>query len=191
MGSLQGKAAIKDNQTWYLGGNWWNYDPNMTISITSDDMYRFILLNVGTGAPGGMTWDLSPLADGKTWGANNQPLKVLQGVNKLLAPVRSTVCGIQPSHNWLITNSVDWVKAPAFVAGRSLDNRKEYIHVIKPPADRFIDLPKPLESFRSARLYLSKRPVKMALQGDVLRLTLPDNEKWSELDTVIELTVKK
>ena len=190
MGSLQGRGALKDNQTWYLGGDWWNNNPEATISITPEDLYRFILLNVGTGAPGGMTWDLSPLADGKTWGANNQPFQVMETLGKLMAPVRPTMCNVLPSRNWLLPAGTEWSKAPAFVAGRSPDNKKEYVHVMKPPAGRFIDLPKPVEAFSSARLYVSKRPVKMALQGDALRLTLPENEKWSALDTVIELTVR-
>ena len=40
-------------------------------------------------------------------------------------------------------------------------------------------------------MYLSKRKVTMAAQGDVLRLTLPEGEPWSALDTVIELTIKR
>jgi hypothetical protein len=190
MGSLNGMAAQKDNQTWYLGGDWWNNNPNTTISITPEDMYRFLLLNVGTGAPGGMTWALSPLADGKTWGANNQPITVMQALNKLLVPVRPTICNVLPSRNWLLPSGTGWEKAPAFVAGRSPTNKTEFIHVMKPPADRFIDLPKPAESFSGARMYLSKKPVKIEFQGDVLRLTLPEGETWSPLDTIIELAIK-
>jgi hypothetical protein len=190
MGSLHGRGVSKENQTWYLGGDWWNNNPNTTISITPEDMYRFLLLHVGTGAPGGMTWALSPTVDGKTWGANNQPIKVMQELNKLLVPVRPTICNVLPSRNWRIESATDWEKAPAFVAGRSPTNKIEFIHVMKPPAGRFIDLPKPVESFSGARMYLGKKPVKAELQGDVLRLTLPEGEKWDSLDTVIELAVK-
>lgn len=190
MGSLHGMVATQENLTWYLGGDWWNNNPGTTISITPIDMYRFLLLNVGTGAPGGMSWALSPLADGKTWGANNQPLTVLQELNKLLAPVRPTICGVLPSRNWRIETATDWEKAPAFVAARNPSNNIEFIHVIKPPTDRFIDLPKPVESFSGARMYLSKKPVAITPQGDGLRLTLPAGESWSELDTVIELSIK-
>ncbi len=191
MGSLHGMVATKDNLTWYLGGDWWNNNPNTTISITPDDMYRFLLLMVGTGAPGGMSWALSPLADGKTWGANNQPLEVMQALGKLIAPVRPTICSVLPSRNWRLPSATDWSKAPAFVAARSWDNKQEYVHVLKAPEGRFIALPKPTESFSSARMYLSKRKVTMAAQGDVLRLTLPEGEPWSALDTVIELTIKR
>lgn len=191
MGSLRGMVATKDNLTWYLGGDWWNNNPGTTISITPEDMYRFLLLNVGTGAPGGMSWALSPLADGKTWGANNQPLKVMQELNRLIAPVRPTICGVLPSGNWRITSAIDWEKAPAFVAARSPDNQTEYVHVMKAPADRFIDLPKPVDTFKAARMYVGKHPVAMTVQGDSLRLTLPEGENWGALDTVIELAIKR
>ena len=190
MGSLNGRAASKDNQTWYLGGDWWNNNPNTTISITPDGLYRFLLLTVGTGAPGGMSWALSPLADGKTWGANNQPIKVLQEFNKLISPVRPTICGVLPSRNWLLPSGTDWSKAPAFVAARSPDNKKEYVHVLKAPEGRSLDLPKPAESFSAARLYLNKHPVSILKQDDGLRLTLPAGDKWDALDTVIELTIE-
>jgi len=191
MGSLNGRPALKDNQCWYLGNDWWNNNPGTQISISPEDMYRFLLLNVGTGAPGGMSWSLSPLADGKTWGANNQPLKVMQELGKLLAPVRPTICGVLPSHNWQLQAPVEWANAPAFVAGRSPDHRKEYIHVMKPPQGMSIDLPKPKEEFQSAVLYGSRDKVAMSFHGDVFRLTLPEGTKWAALDTVIELTVKK
>ncbi len=190
MGSLEGMGTTKDNQTWYLGGDWWNNNPGTTISVTPEALYRFLLLMAGTGAPGGMTWALSPLADGKTWGANNQPVQVMQELGKLIAPVRPTICGVLPSRNWLVPPGTTWAKAPAFVATRSPDNRREFVHVLKAPEGRSIDLPKTAESFAAARLHLSKRPVGVAVQGDVLRLTLPDGESWSALDTVIELAVK-
>lgn len=190
MGSLNGMHTAKDNQTWYLGGDWWNNRPDTTISITPDGMYRFLALTVGGGAPGGMAWAMSPLADGKTWGANNQPIKVLQEFNKLLAPVRPTLCGVLPSRNWLVPPGTEWAKAPAFAAARSLSGNKEYVHVLKAPEGRSIDLPKPVDVFSVARLYRSGRTVAIERPGDKLRLTLPEGETWDALDTVIELTAQ-
>jgi hypothetical protein len=187
-------TAFKDNLTFFTLGDWWSANRNSSWyhgrPLSPEAMYRFLLLNVGTGAPGGMCWAMSPLADGKTWPGDNQPLTVLQALGKHLAPVRPTICNILPSRNWLLPPNTTWPKAPAFVAARSPSNKSEFIHVIKPPAERFIDLPKPVESFSGARMYLSKKPVAISPQGDGLRLTLPDGESWSELDTVIELAIK-
>jgi uncharacterized repeat protein (TIGR02543 family) len=187
MGSLNGVAAYKDNLTWYVAGDWWNGGGG-SISISPEDMYRFTLLNVGTGAPGGMSWALSPMADGKTWGSNNQPLTVMQALGNHIAPVRRTICNVLPSHNWVLPTGTTWAQAPAYVAARNPVTQNEYVHVLKPPGDRFIDLPLPVESFTSARMYLSQSPVTMDVSGGALRLTLPAAESWSALDTVIELT---
>ena len=179
----------KDNLTFYVMGDWWNAGGGR-ISFTPEEMYRFQLLNVGTGAPGGMCWAASPLADGTTWSRDQQPLRVLQTLGKLIAPVRPTMCGVLPSRNWRLAPNTLWADAPAFVAGRSPANDKEYIHVMKAPEGGFIDLPAPTETFASARLYLNKHPVTIARQDDGLRLTLPTGDKWDALDTVIELTIK-
>ena len=192
--SVDAMAAYKNNLTFFTLGDWWSANRNSSWyhgrPLSPEAMYRFLLLNVGTGAPGGMCWAMSPLADGKTWPGDNQPLKVIQACGQQIAPLRPTICNVLPSRNWLLPPNTTWPKAPAFVAARSQSNKSEFIHIIKPPAERFIDLPKPVESFSGARMYLSKKPVAISPQGDGLRLTLPDGESWSELDTVIELAIK-
>lgn len=188
---LDAMSPQKDNQTFFLMNDWWNGNPHAQLNLKPEEMYRFNLLNVGTGAPGGMTWAISPLADGKTWGENNQPLQVLEALGKLIAPVRPTICNVLPSRNWQLKPGTRWPDAPAYVAARNPDNTSEYIHVMKAPAERFIDLPKPTDRFASARLYVNRKPVGMALQGEVLRLTLPPGENWGELDTVIELKIAR
>lgn len=190
---LEKMTALQDNQTFYLLGDWWSSSRNASWyggrPVSPEVMYRFLLLNVGTGAPGGMSWALSPLADGKTWPGNNEPLRAMQALGRLIAPLRPTICGVLPSRNWRLPSGITWPKAPAFVAARSPDNRREYVHVMKPGADRFIDLPKPAETVSSARLYLGKREVAVSATAGGIRLTLPEDEPWSSLDTVIELTV--
>lgn len=191
---LDAMQPLKDNQAFFLLGDWWSAGRGSGWyggrPISPQDLYRFLLLNVGTGAPGGMTWAMSPLADGKTWPSDNQPLVAMQALGKLIDPVRPSICGVLPSRNWLLPPGTVWPKAPAFVAGRSPSNTHEFVHILKPPTERFIDLPKPVESFSGARMFLSKKPVAITLQTDGLRLTLPDGESWSDLDTVIELAIK-
>lgn len=188
-------TAFKDNLTFFTLGDWWSAGPGSSWyggrALSPEEMYRFLMLNVGTGAPGGMCWAMSPLADGKTWPGDNAPLEAMRELGKLIKPVRPTICGVLPSRNWLLPSEAQWPKAPAFIAARSPSNKIEFVHVIKPPAGRYIDLPKPVESFSAARMFVSKKPVSMTLQDGSLRLTLPAGESWSELDTVIELTIKR
>jgi hypothetical protein len=188
-------TAFKDNLTFFTLGDWWSAGPGSSWyggrAISPEEMYRFLMLNVGTGAPGGMTWAMSPLADGNTWPGDNAPLEAMKALAKLIEPVRPTICNMLPSHNWVLPSGTRWPTAPAFVASRSPSNKLEFIHVIKPPAQRFIDLPKPTESFSAARMFLCKKPVAMTMEDDHLRLTLPDGETWSDLDTVIELAIDR
>lgn len=183
--------ARRENQTFPLFQNWWSTATSARMNWTPEDLYRILMLNLGCGAPGGTCLALSPLADGISWPGNGQSLEVLLALGKLIAPVRPSICGVLPSRHWRMKEGLRWPQAPAFVAARSTDGGKEYVHVLKPPAETFIELPKPAEAFSAACLYLSRRPVAMEQTGDILRLTLPEGEAWNELDTVIELKIAR
>jgi len=79
------------------------------------------------------------------------------------------------------------------VATCSTDARYEYIHVLKAPASRILELPPPHDGqrYKSARLLKNGREVKLAqnAQTGAVRLTLPPRANWEALDTVIRLKV--
>jgi hypothetical protein len=146
------------------------------------------VFNAGAGGPGGFAWAVSPLADGKTWGADdNEPLPTFRGVNNYIRPIRESICGVAPSRNWTLPNESTFSKAPAYVATRSLDGKREYVHVLKPGDGKSVALTKPVEEFISARLLVSGRPVKIEAGSDSLVLTLGPEDSWDPLDTVIVL----
>ena len=156
--------------------------------FSAETIFRFTVLNAGAGGPGGMGWAVSPLADGKTWGSdNNEPLPTFRVVNNWIKPIRESLCGVAPSRNWTLPDKSTFSKAPAYVATRSLDGRREYVHVLKPGDGKSVALTKPVEEFISARLLVSGRPVKMEAGPDSLILTLGQDDKWDPLDTVIVL----
>lgn len=189
-GELNELTALHYNQSFPIAQNWWA-NPKATIQLSPESLYRFLVLTVGTGAPGGVAWAVSPLADGKTWGAENQPLKVMQDLNKHIARVRPSICGVLPSRNWLLPTKTTWATAPAFAAARSVDGSTEYIHVIKPPVGRTIELPKANERFSSARMLIGKKTVALEATDSGLRVTLPEGEQWDPLDTVVELVIAR
>lgn len=147
------------------------------------------MLNAGAGAPGGMCWATSPLADGKTWGSDGEPLRTLVQVGGSLKPIRESVCGVAPSKNWLLSDRTTFSMAPAYVATRSFDGTKEYVHVLKPPSGRSLVLGKPEERFGSARLLRNGHVVSMDQQPAHVRLTLGEHDQWDLLDTVIVLEI--
>ncbi len=181
--------ARKENQATTFQGGWWRGDAKGSgkSKFSAETLFRFTVLNAGAGAPGGICWSTSPLADGKTWGTDGEPLQTLVKVGNYLKPIRESVCGVAPSKNWLLPAGTTFSKAPAYVATRSLDGKKEFVHVLKPPAGKSIELAKPVDSFRSAHLLVSGHPVNMEQASAGLVLTLGAEDAWDPLDTVIVL----
>jgi hypothetical protein len=156
--------------------------------FSAETIFRFTVFNAGAGGPGGFGWAVSPLADGNTWGAdNNEPLPTFRAVNKFIQPIRESLCGVARSRNWTLPDKITFSKAPAYVATRSLDGKREYVHVLKPGDGKSVALTKPVEEFTSARLLVSGHPVKIEAGSDSLLLTLGQDDQWDPLDTVIVL----
>ena len=169
---------------WYRGKS----DSSGKPMFSAETIFRFTVFNAGAGGPGGMGWAASPLADGKTWGSDdNEPLPTFRVVNNYILPIRESICGVAPTRNWTLPNESKFATAPAYVATRSLDGKREYVHVLKPGDGKSIALTKPVEEFISARLLISGRPVKIEAGTDSLLLTLGQDDQWDPLDTVIVL----
>lgn len=175
-----------------FAGPWWRSksDHAGKPRFSAETIFRFTVFNAGAGGAGGFGWAVSPLADGKTWGADNsEPLPTFRVVNKYIQPIREAVCGVTRSRSWTLPDGITFSKGPAYVATRSLDGTKEYVHVLKPGETKSVVLTKPVEDFTSARLLVSGHPVAMEKGADSLRLTLGDGDQWDPLDTVIVLEV--
>jgi hypothetical protein len=61
--------------------------------------------------------------------------------------------------------------------------------VIKPPEGNSLEVPRPVETFKAARLLRNGNPVAMKLTDKGLTLTLGANASWDPLDTVIALEI--
>ena len=181
--------ARKENQATTFQGGWLRGASKGSgkPKFSAETIFRFTVLNAGAGAPGGICWATSPLADGKTWGSDGEPLKTLVQAGGLLKPVREAVTAVAASRNWLLPDRTAFSNAPSYVATRSLDGKKEFVHVLKPPAGKSIELKKPVESFKAARMLRNGHAVKMESGADGLRLTLKAEDQWDPLDTVIVL----
>jgi hypothetical protein len=168
---------------------WWTSSMKARCAVSPENLFRFVVWNAGANGPGGVGFAMSPLADGRTWSADNQPIATMARLGALIRPIRPTLTNVLTSRNWVVRNRVTAKDAPAFAATRSLDGRVEYVHVLRPPAGRTLTLPKPLDRFDSASLYRNGRPVRLAHVSDGLELTLGEGDVWDSLDTVITLSV--
>ncbi len=188
--NIETRAVRPDNQTKCSTDAWWCSNLQNKSRYSPETIFRFTVLNAASGAPGGMCWAGAPTADGKTWGSHNQPRDVFLQVGRRIGPIRPSICGVTQSIDWPAPpGGTTFSKAPPFVATRGSGGRTEYVHVLKPPAKRTIDLPLPVEVFRSARLLPGMHPVKMETLDSTLRLTLGAEDTWDPLDTTFALEV--
>ncbi len=171
------------NQTTIFAGGWYCTGLQEHSSYTTETLFRFTVLQACSGAPGGICWAVSPTSDGKTWGSNN--VATMTTVNGYIKPLRNALCGVAPSRNWTVPGGATYSTSRGYGATRSLDGSKEYLHVLKAPTGKSLDVELPRESFKSAHMLSSGNPVKIESLADRLRLTLSDADAWNSLDTVI------
>ncbi len=166
-----------------------------------DDMLRTTVLEASANFEGGgMHWSI----DGVANGGLVETTRAL-ALGRYLAPIRSSVCETTPSASFpppykdgrtVSYSTVDWV------ATTSMDETKEFIHVLKAPSGNTLTLPGTADGkvFSSATLIASLQPgggtqqylglpMAMLQTPRGILLTLPSGVSWSSLDTVIQLDV--
>ena len=171
------------------------YGPDM------DDMLRTTVLQASANFEGGgMHWSIDGVANGGLVETTRA-----FALGRYLAPIRSSVCETTPSNSFpppykdgrtVSYSTVDWV------ATSSLDETKEFIHVLKAPSGNTLTLPGTADGkvFSSATLMASLEtgggtqqylglPMAMIQTPRGFQLTLPAGVSWSTLDTVIQLDV--
>jgi hypothetical protein len=113
----------------------------------------------------------------------------MQKAGEYIEPVAESIKGTYPSTSWQPKGSI--TELPWGVATRSTDDKREFIHVLNPPSTRTVSLPPPDDGkvFANARLLVGGKPVKLEQNASGLRLTLPEDEAFNPLDTVIVMDV--
>lgn len=183
--NIDNLIARHHNQTTIFGGQWWCNGLNAGTHYSAETLYRFTVLNACAGGPGGMAWALSPAGDGRSWSPKG--IESLVGMGRFLEAVRPSVCGVAASPNWPVADRATFSTVPGYGATRSLDGSKEYLHVLRAPEGKTLEVTTPLEHFKEARLLANGHPVQMANSEKGLRLTLSPNDQWDPLHTVIVL----
>lgn len=179
-----------NHQSCEIGQNWMCEEVNRGIVYGPQTLFQWTVMSACAGAPGGIAWAISPSADCKTWGGpwpwKTHNLEVLCKLGAYIKPIRESLCGVATSQNWPV-KEVYFSKTPGYGATRSLDGSKEYLHVLKVPLGRTLEVKPPKETFVSARLLVGGHPVTMQTTSRGLSLTLVEGDQWDPLDTVIVL----
>ena len=176
--------------------------PTPAVTRSPEGIFRATVLGAGSCVEGGgWAWAAGPYPGDGTWTdpatGQKKPVGrweegVLEAMRKAaayIAPIAGSIKGTYPSTSWQPQGSIDQLAWG--VATRSTDDKTEYLHVFKPQPGRDLTLPPPGDgkTFTNARLLPGSKPVKLEQSANGLRLTLPDGETWSPLDTVIAMDV--
>lgn len=161
--------------------------------VSGDAMFRYTVLQHGAAYNGpAVLWSVSPYVTGE-W-----PIGVYEQfevVRQRMEPIREALAGTYPSDSFVTPEGKSIrTLANGFVATRTPDHRAEYIHVLRPPAGRTVELGAPADGKTFAK-YAVRLPggerVPLTRTGTAYRLTLPNGMEWDALDTVFRLAVVK
>jgi len=172
---------------------WWAEAPEgtNTVVFTSEDMFRFTILQASANTDGGgAQWAAGPYPGG---GWETGVDETMKKVWSYISPVAESIKSVFPSKSWVTKPGTKFADLTWGVATRSIDGKSEYIHVLKAPADKTLRLPAPADGkkFTSAVLLPSLKRVDLKQDASGVQLTLGPGESWQPLDTVIRLTVGK
>lgn len=164
---------------------------NPWIPYTPESMFRYTVLQAGSNTDGGGTlWAAGPHAGG---GWETGVLDRMRQTAGLIKPVERSIKNTYPSASWRTAPGTRIANLTWGVATRSLDDKFEYLHVLKAPADgsRTLKLPPPADGrkFSKAVLLADKKALALKQDESGLSLALPSGSSWDRLDTVIALAV--
>ena len=182
-------------------GSWWARhsvaDEEVTEIASAEDLYRYTVLQAGQNTDGGgVAWAAGPYCgswidkngDKNIWepGIRDTFIKLGQYIDS----VKEAIFNTRPSMSFATASGTRYGQLDWGVATQSKDGKKTYIHVMKPDREckeLFIGVPADRKKFESARLLKSGKKISMIQNENGIVLTLPEDEEWDEINTVIVL----
>ena len=159
--------------------------------LTSEELYRFTVLQAASNYEGGMAWAASPYIGG---GWEDGVKEMFMGCAKYMNEVCGTLKGTLPSSSYPTISNINLATLPnGIVATKSANERYEYIHVLNVPSSKKIILPKPADAkiFSNAIYMNSGNKVSFIQTADSLTLELAPTDQWDTVNSVIRLKVNK
>lgn len=181
-----------------ISNNWWT-----SVSVNSANavpyegkvLFRYQVLQSGASSGGGIQWAAGPYPGE---GCLYEPgvCETMEVMNAYLNPIAWTVKGTLPSSSYITKDNKNIQTIGWGVAMQSVDGTREYIHVLNSD-DSSVDgktlklrVPADGKVFTDAYLAINNKKVTLTQDETGVYLTLPEDEDWSAIDTVIELKVK-
>lgn len=164
---------------------------NKWIPYTPESMFRYTVLQAGSNTDGGGTlWAAGPYPGG---GWESGVLDRMKKTGALIKPVERSIKNTLPSTSYRTAPGTKIADLTWGVATRAIDDRIEYLHILKPPANgsTTLNLPAPADGkkFSKAILLDNGKTVSLKQEPQGLTLSLPPGTSWNRLNTVIALQV--
>ena len=165
---------------------------SQTAKSPEDMLITTVIQAAANSMGGGIQWSIDAIGSGgdQKGGLDPNARPILDGFVKLFAPIAESVNGTKVSSSFLPTYRgvvVRYADLSWGVATTSADDKKEYLHVLKAPKGRSLELPAPADGkvFAKARLLDGGHAISMQQSNRGITLTLPDGVEWKKPNTVI------
>jgi len=167
--------------------NWWARGGKMT--RTPQEMYQTTVLWAATQGQvnGGMAWSAGPYVNNE-W--ETGVAEAFKELGQLMHANGKAIYGTVASTSYVTSPAAQ----PKWgVATDSADGSTVYLHVFNSPKDASLQIGKATDGrvFDRATLLSNGKAVGLTASDDGYVLTLPQAEKWSDVDTVLCLAIKK
>lgn len=157
---------------------------------TGEGIYRFSVMAAGSCSEGGgMLWATGPYVGGGGW--ERGVMEEMTKAGNLVRQSGDSVRNTYPSRSYPTAAGTPITALKWGVATRSVNDRTEFLHVLRPPSGNVLELPPPADGkrFTNARLYPSQKPVGFQQTPDGIRISLAEGETWNPVNTIIAMDV--
>ncbi len=174
-------AVVISNGWWAEGGK---------VKFNARQLYRYLVCSVATkGQHNGGVAYTTGLYSNNQW-ETGVP-QVAQAFGNLVRSNAKAIFNTRPSKAYVSGQAA--AAKPAW--GVAVDSRHRhivYLHVLMPPRGQTLNIARPADGavFASAKL-LHGGPIALAKTASGYAITLPTGVRWSHLDTIIALKVKR
>jgi autotransporter-associated beta strand protein len=165
---------------------------SQTAKSPEDMLITTVIQAAANTMGGGIQWSIDAIGAGgeQKGGLDPKARPILDGFVKLFAPIAESVNGTKVSTSFLPPYRgvvVRYADLSWGVATTSADDQKEYLHVLKAPRGRSLELPAPADGkvFAKARLLDGGQALTMQQSNRGITLTLPEGMEWKKPNTVI------
>ncbi|TWU34601.1 Alpha-L-fucosidase [Novipirellula aureliae] len=192
-------ADKSDEETWpgyersvsFVSDRSWSAEPG-TIRYTSEQMYKYTVLQAGVNEEGGgVAWAIGPYPT-KTISWNKGILSGMTGLGTMIDDVGESIKSTVPSDSWPTADKTNISDLDWGIATRSADGNDEYLHVLKSPSGTTltIDAPADGREYSSAVNLRTGNACGFSQTSSQVKITLDASDSWDSVDTVIKLIVE-